>query len=1205
MNTTIDDVKITVIPTIFKKIEKDDVIQISPRELEEIVRSARYENTGKKKRPAVSQSSNEGRPVQKLPSYAYWSGFQPIDIDIKCAKAAVLAKPFLAHLLFKFPWAKSIALSTSGTGLHIYTYTRPLHAPGGSLMADMAKLNEQKDYYLDTYEYKLSVVWKCLVLACQALMDNGIEEKTARQAHPVLNTGSIAKNAKAPNVVDVTSCRISQPLNITSDRDMAINDGFVYKKLNRRIASDIYKNSDPKYQINRLKEKFDAIRDRKPVGNDAHAGLSAAPADIFDGSCTKSMAGVTPCHYNNEERYRMAYTLVNMYGIKGIHDEGYAEILDMFMLMCSGSPKYAKEKREYRAIFRSAAARHKEGSAHIIWWAVKELRETHGIKIEVENTKAINKIKELVTEHNTGDKIKSYVLGKIDLDNMAAPVPDLLIKCKPAEYIGDFKDRIVAHWEMGVNMLIAKPGAGKTEFVKQLAADGERVLLVQPFTSLISAKIEEGKPKFACFYGDRKVNFEESPNVCTTFDKFAHMDPADIAVQFDYIVIDESHLLTSSSYRDNTPGDVVDKIKLLDKKIVCMTGTPIAEHLFMRPKTTTVVDREETRTKAIKFVPCHNDYEKITAMGKHIAKAIKNGQKVLFPTNKGNVYAARISGAVSTFLGRKVRYKYYKKDNALYEFVEDINREGTLGKIELLFSTNYLSVGIDINDTDKFHVLYDESFTAQEIEQFNCRLRNLDIQSYFYFSTHSTKGEAKNIALYENLDISNTEDELLECDDVYKLHNKGAGFGGMYDFFKWVFHAPYFIKNKTTNDVTLHDTSYKLHKFEEKWRAWATQIVVIKNVLEGMGYIIEYENADDQNEIDIQAALGAAKKESADYKKKRNNSIGAFLSIISDQKSFNAVGDMPNKDVVDSDRFQLVKSGTGGGPGIKLLVGDRPIFNQWRAKLRQLGKYYKAETALQIVHEECYSEKSNAYSYAALERVVSAAKLFDHGHSRTLEKSNVYILDYLFNRVFDVKNNVTSLEINEEQISDVCRDMAMSYIRHSIKKPRSVGFGVKLQAAAKQLFDTITARDGKARRIKTLRRFDSDFVYMQNSLTKILSEMFVCGIADTTVKYNAIQEGVLDAINKNVLTGNTPSLPGAENLNILPQCMESVKKINTKALAKIQDSDYKFKKTIRPGARANARPAKPKEKTISLNKFDNDTLGIITEFADALQKNNT
>ena len=122
------------------------------------------------------------------------------------------------------------------------------------------------------------------------------------------------------------------------------------------------------------------------------------------------------------------------------------------------------------------------------------------------------------------------------------------------KYLGDYFDEILSRiTHEKINILDVPPGAGKSEFAKKLAKNGKRVLLVLPYISVIKNKVENDETiinDFDVFYGNKSIkDMEYGINAVTTFDKFSKANVDKISNMFDYIFIDESHLLFTSQYR--------------------------------------------------------------------------------------------------------------------------------------------------------------------------------------------------------------------------------------------------------------------------------------------------------------------------------------------------------------------------------------------------------------------------------------------------------------------------------------------------------------------------------------------------------------------------------------------------------------------------------------------------------------------------------
>jgi hypothetical protein len=341
------------------------------------------------------------------------------------------------------------------------------------------------------------------------------------------------------------------------------------------------------------------------------------------------------------------------------------------------------------------------------------------------------------------------------------------------------------------------PGTGKTEWVKQLA-ETSRVLLVLPYISVIDAKIEkdiEASGKFDTYFGAKSTEeIAKGRSAAMTIDKFSRLDVEQIAYLFDYVIVDESHLLFTSSFRIEAMSNALKNIKnfisisandVFAAKTVLMTGTPTGEipyFSFYNCINTIKVNKKETRGKYAKMVICNNTDEMQFLIANHIAKCLGEEKKVLYPTNAGDVQAVKLVGMVEHLLGRNIRWGYYKKANAGSEMSVSINENATVGDYELILASNYLSVGIDIKDLDNFECIYDNSFAGYEIEQFNCRLRKIDILSTVYVSTHNASGDIlPNILNHTTFSLALERNDRDLIRDYIDISNKKMDLTVSYD----------------------------------------------------------------------------------------------------------------------------------------------------------------------------------------------------------------------------------------------------------------------------------------------------------------------------------------------------------------------------------------------------------------------------------------
>ena len=1051
-------------------------------------------------RPFVSQSTMFARPKQQVHDYLTWSGLQPVDLDFHSKELVEIIKPRLAAMLCKYPWCVAVLKSTSGSGLHVYTISKPLSIQTeDAVFVSSENASAAKKTYLDAYEAKLYVIWKCLVLLSDQLESEGNHDM-AREVHPVNNTLSrrLEKSGQMSEsrVVDASVCKISQPLFVARDKDVIINQNAQFIEQPEFDVS-IYASVDAKFCIDKLKTMFDRLRGRFDYAPKSHMTAMTDGEQVFtqrdDITMIEegTMLTITPQNYDNTGRYRLAYTLAFLYDLKSTTGGQYEHVLQMFLQMCSGNPKFNAEHNSWANSFRSAVERNAAGTCPCVWSSVKELREKHGFKFKFANKSSVT-VNELIAEHNTEDAISQYIMSKVAQQKDFELRHTHVFKLAENEYLSTYKHELEEAFVTGINYLIARPGSGKTEFIKQLTRDGKRVMLIEPYTSILQSKIEMSDLGMYCSFGQRGLELSKHVNVALTFDKFTLADPEEVSILYDYVVVDESHLLTMSAYRDVVPANVIDNLTKLQTKVILMTGTPVAEHMFCHFDTVIFCDKPLNYNKGVRFVCCKHDGDKITKLASHISTAIKAGKRILFPTNKGDAFTHAIVGAVRMMLGRNPKVKYYKRDNAMHDFVQSINESGTIGDIELLFCTNYLSVGIDINDSYEFDVIYDEAFTGQEIEQFNSRLRKISIQSYVYFSMTKSNGDPRNITAYDELDLTLTNVEKLSFWDILQMQTKRNDSRSLFDFFEWAFNAPYFYRDPYTGEIKIHLTAYKLNMFEQKWRQWATQLVIIQNTLSSYGYeckVVQDVVADDMM---IAQVLNAAKEARAEYRQEKNSKIGKMFASFVNQATFEVIMNLPAEQVQESDRFELVKK----NGKLTYLVEDRRVFDDWRHALRTLSHHYLFDTIMKTIDMYVIDNK-DMYRLARLKSIKDAVSIFDAGSSGTMHESNIKIVSYMLNDVFN--NSKDAVSIASEVVDQIVKNSALIYFDSRGYTPQSPDVLDSVASIARRMFNAITVHDGDIYAIKQLPAFDSGYSRSRDSIAQMLHVLFTDDIfADNT-----------------------------------------------------------------------------------------------------------
>ena len=253
------------------------------------------------------------------------------------------------------------------------------------------------------------------------------------------------------------------------------------------------------------------------------------------------------------------------------------------------------------------------------------------------------------------------------------------IYIKSNQYLSDVKDQILNNLSH-ITLLEAGAGYGKTEMIKSLKS---KTLLILPFTSTIKAKVEADKKTsdWLYFYGSKRPSLEDilgDRNMSMTIDKFSRLNVFELdQAGFEYIVIDESHLLFTSSYRD-VMSPAIQRLANCKAKVIMMTGTPTGEMLFFPNIKHIKVIKDDDRIKEFQIHMMPSKTELLIEMCKAMADDINEGKKILFPTNKGNLWYDQMTGLIQKFLlmkgsSKELKAFYYKKSNYGDESMETIN----------------------------------------------------------------------------------------------------------------------------------------------------------------------------------------------------------------------------------------------------------------------------------------------------------------------------------------------------------------------------------------------------------------------------------------------------------------------------------------------------------------------------------------------------
>lgn len=815
-------------------------------------------------------------------SYYKWNGLQVYDLDLKfwikkSGGDIQRLKLEIHNMLTEFHWYLWICTSASGNGLHIYTKVTPPHH-----VYTTASNNEYiaKYWHQVNYLTKLSTIYDVLA-RLHYINGNGIiftDFWKERAGVITIEDNNIQENKYVDNVV----ARITAGIRLAYDPSPLINHGFVDMHcgwvLGQTLDGFEYQPTIEK-TILRISTHRTKIDETLVVTDPTIKSKNNTEIDLSKFvSLGGDITNIKSLHRNSinyNVRYNVCNTLAALFGKDGLQIAH--TILDS---------KACNNIEEINSFYSCAISNGKEPSKFGL-----EILKKNGIIRSVEP--------ELTEQVETSYKLQIKQQIEKSLANSA--LSDTF-KLRADEYLGS-KSNELLELITGekINIIFSPAGSGKTEFLKSLAKSGKKILLVLPYVSVIQNKIETDESiteLFDTFYGSADFkSIEYGRNIVTTFDKFSRANYDKISKMFDYIFLDESHLLFTSSYRIEATSNVIKKIKELyyissndpfSSKIVLLTGTETGEQHFFSKVANIIRVSKPSLSKEMEFYICGDTLDAITRMASKGAELLMNGYRLMIPTNKGEIYSEKIIGMIEYLIKRPLKYGYYKRSNTEQEICKLINENNTIGDYDIVFCSNYLSVGVDINDhTDldgnriKFASLYLGNFSGYEIEQFNARIRKTGIKSIYCLHTNTADGTTNELLLNEpDLLLRITDEDQLFFIDDKSIASAKTEFIATYDPVLHKIVTPGF--SLFNGKIQFNLEEYELISFENKYNVCMEHPIKVARELSRYGYKISVSTEFDglsQPEQEILKKMGieAAKQEKI---RKHNLMVGTYVDLI-------------------------------------------------------------------------------------------------------------------------------------------------------------------------------------------------------------------------------------------------------------------------------------------------------------------------------------
>jgi len=906
------------------------------RDIYNLVYDADYARVEKGNRKVVFSTSSMSRPIGNI-AWQMWNGLQIIDLDIKDERISSLLKVELFNDLSKFHWFLGICKSASKKSLHVWTKITPISFDP----------KDKRTEFLCNFRHKYSYVYMVLLKNCDKIgytKDNIISYMDMAMAKP--QQGIFISSDDAMMSTDFQDLRLDVNFESAFDNGVESVDWISHQDLKAVFSKlDWFMNDD-----------FDKTQNIK---------VESIEASSFDPSISHGSK-----HYKHAQRWQLANTLTSLFGEQ--------EAFRILSSICKDTPL-----KELRGDIKTAKIHDKPVSI----WAIKELNSQHGFSIKIKDEEVDKTIQRAAEEMNSSSvKVDPIKILNSNLDKV-------VLKIKKDQYLSDIKDDIINNLSH-ITLLEAGAGYGKTEMIKSLKA---KTLLILPFTSTIRAKVEVSQvtKDWMYFYGNKRPMLQDilgSKSMSMTIDKFSRLNVYELDMaQFEYIVIDESHLLFTSSYRD-VMGPCIQRLANCKAKVLMMTGTPTGEMLFFPNIKYIKVEKEDLRVKEciINIVP--TETEQILEMCKSMADDVMHGVKILFPTNKGMLYYEQIRGIIQKILDERhyvheLKTFYYKKSKYGEDSMEDINTNKTVGDNDIIFCSTYLSVGVDICDNLPFTVHFSKTLIPQDIEQFANRLRNNDLYIRIWLPATDSSGMPIDYKYVKPLDLSFNQEDLMfardlakTANDMLERNNEESKYNPLISSIlnteKWLKY------DENDCKYYIDETTYKLKVFEERYSDYSKQLEVMKQGLIYYGYDVKMKYSDQRVTEKVRDDTEEFMKSCRSIKFNNDTAkVRMFLNHVND-------GNIDQYRELLRGNYSIFKDKDENSVHIReengLYVEDIEILEKHTPIVLSLYKNYDCDT-IRDIYEYCIDKRSNRLNFAKLKRVNTFVKIDANRRKKRLD----------------------------------------------------------------------------------------------------------------------------------------------------------------------------------------------------------------------------
>lgn len=997
--------------------------------------------------------------------YHKWNGLQVLDLDLKhwiaLGNSLSNLKTLIHRELSKFHWYLWTCLSTSENGLHIYTKVTPPH----HVWLDLHKNeNTAKYWYKVNYVTKYNTVNSIL--------------KYLSDTHGQYNI-KFDSEVFENKYLDVSVGRITSGIKITYDANVLVNENFVDMHIGLGLSQTINVSETNHYGDKYSNEieiqnylKRDDSKLIKLINSEMLVDDKVYVEEIdlsrfvrLNSAFNEDKITELPRKaINYNIRWNVCNTLASLYGKDGL----------TFAHKILNS-NVCQNENEINAFYQTAITSGKKPT-----------------RIGLEILKRAGLIKFTQEVDETGAEIENPLLVETEdiyrkelREAIMKSIHNAVIECDYVlgddEYLAHIKYELLTR--IGgdkINIILSPPGTGKTEFIKTLARDGKRILLVLPYVSVINNKIvtdESITEMFDSFYGDKDFKtLEYGRNAVTTFDKFSKSNYEKLSAMFDYIFIDESHLLFVSQYRVEATSHALKKIKDLfyisknspiSAKLVLLTGTETGESYFFGDVANIIRVTKNQIEKNTEFHICGDLLDATTRLVSIARDYINKGYKLLIPTNAGEIYVERMVGMLNHLRGdTNIKYGYYKSANKEQEICQLIDVKGTIGDYDIVFCTNYLSVGVDINDRHhKFASLFFGNFCAFEIEQFNARIRKTAIESHIFISTTRSNGDFLPQMMEEpNLLLRVNEEDLKNFSDDKVISGAKQEFIAEYDPVLFRISTPGF--NIFNGRIQFNLEEYELINFENKLLECMSHPIKISRELAKYGCNISVSTENRGLSIFEQKLLKKIGAESALNEKLRKHDllIQTYRELILGNHNitehgieFNNSIDwiMKNPKLVKEDRladFHVKITYSLFGQPEFCVVKSREYLDKIIKTAKFVSEKYTKIRALNYIND--FISNDGVLNVSEFERNIKLLKIMDKSNAGELSEPITNLMDRIYSFINNFESN-KNYGISQETYQSFIESVTFEYMDN-----------INVSVSTKYAFDKM--KDGVLEMVSTL-----------------------------------------------------------------------------------------------------------------------------------------